>query len=74
MKKECWFNFKPIFPMLSSKRIFLVTFVCIKFSYMVQNSVAKYFTVYVNESRHDKTNNVAVRSAKTQISLGIRPV
>ena len=26
------------------------------------------------ELRHDKTNNVAVRPAKTQISLGIRPV
>ena len=27
-----------------------------------------------NEPRHDKTNNVAVRPAKTQISLGICPV
>ena len=27
-----------------------------------------------NEPPHDKTNNVAVRSGKTQISLGIRPV
>ena len=27
-----------------------------------------------NEPRHDKTNNVAVRPSKTQISLGIRPV
>ena len=27
-----------------------------------------------NEPPHDKTNNVAVRPAKTQISLGIRPV
>ena len=26
------------------------------------------------EPRHDKTNNVAVRPAKTQISLGISPV
>ena len=30
------------------------------------------FTVY--EPRHDKTNKVSVRLAKTQISLGIRPV
>ena len=28
----------------------------------------------VFEPRHDKTNNVVVRPAKTQISLGIRPV
>ena len=28
----------------------------------------------LNEPRHDKTNNMSVRSAKTQISLGIRPV
>ena len=27
-----------------------------------------------NEPRHDKTNKVTVRPAKTQISLGIRPV
>ena len=26
------------------------------------------------EPPHDKTNNVAMRPAKTQISLGIRPV
>ena len=28
----------------------------------------------INEPRHDKTNKVTVRPAKTQISLGIRPV
>ena len=28
----------------------------------------------IYEPRHDKTNNVAVRPVKTQISLGIRPV
>ena len=27
-----------------------------------------------NEQRHDKTNRTSVRPAKTQISLGIRPV
>ena len=30
--------------------------------------------VYCNEPRHDKTNKMSVRPAKTQISLGIRPV
>ena len=29
---------------------------------------------FINEPPHDKTNKVAVRPAKTQISLGIRPV
>ena len=29
--------------------------------------------IKVNEPRHDKTNKVSVRPAKTQISLGIRP-
>ena len=28
----------------------------------------------IYEQRHDKTNKVTVRPAKTQISLGIRPV
>ena len=32
------------------------------------------FTRTVYEPQHDKTNNVAVRPAKTQMSLGIRPV
>ena len=31
-------------------------------------------TPFIYEPPHDKTNNVAVRPAKTQISLGIRPV
>ena len=29
---------------------------------------------FLNEPPHDKTNKVSVRPAKTQISLGIRPV
>ena len=30
-------------------------------------------SIYIIEPQHDKTNNVAVRPAKTLISLGIRP-
>ena len=29
---------------------------------------------FLNEPAHDKTNKMTVRTAKTQISLGIRPV
>ena len=29
---------------------------------------------FINEPRHDKTNKMSVRPAKTLISLGIRPV
>ena len=32
------------------------------------------FGAFATELRHDKTNKMAVRPAKTQISLGIRPV
>ena len=32
------------------------------------------FMIIIFEPRHDKTNKMAVRPAKTQISLGIRPV
>ena len=32
------------------------------------------YHVFIIEPRHDKTNKVTVRPAKTQISLGIRPV
>ena len=31
-------------------------------------------TIRINEQGHDKTNKMSVRPAKTQISLGIRPV
>ena len=42
-------------------------------------SASRSFSFYkeqssVNEPRHDKTNKMSVRSAKTQISLGICPV
>ena len=30
--------------------------------------------LFINEPRHDKTNKMSVRPAKTHISLGIRPV
>ena len=30
--------------------------------------------IITNEPRHDKTNKMSVRPAKTQIRLGIRPV
>ena len=33
-----------------------------------------YSMISIDEPRHDKTNKVTVRPAKTQISLGIRPV
>ena len=33
-----------------------------------------YSKVHLHEPRHDKTNKVTVRPAKTQISVGIRPV
>ena len=30
--------------------------------------------IFIYEPRHDKTNKMSVHPAKTQISLGIRPV
>ena len=38
-------------------------------AYQIANSMMSVF-----EPQHDKTNKVTVRPAKTQISLGIRPV
>ena len=43
---------------------------------MFEESI-NYLTKFIDttiEPRHDKTNKVSVRPAKTQISLGIRPV
>ena len=37
-------------------------------------SLQSWKNVWLNEPRHDKTNKMSVRPAKTQISLGIRPV
>ena len=39
---------------------------------LIHLSVRVLFILF--EPPHDKTNNVAVRPAKTQISLGIRPI
>ena len=39
-----------------------------KFEFVVNDTEVEY------EPRHDKTNKVTMRPAKTQISLGIRPV
>ena len=41
---------------------------------MTEREVNKIYLFEENEPPHDKTNKVAVRPAKTQISLGIRPV
>ena len=44
--------------------------------YSLNTSILNVFTSYEStyEPRHDKTNKVAVRPVKTQISLGICPV
>ena len=39
-----------------------------------ENSASECASVLLNELRHDKTNKMSVHPAKTQISLGIRPV
>ena len=40
----------------------------------IDSSAAAQNNLNENEPRHDKTNKVTVRPAKTQIRLGIRPV
>ena len=50
--------------------IFIVDIITILTSGM--SSKSHYIKLY--EPRYDKTNKMAVRPAKTQISLGIRPV
>ena len=45
-------------------------------TYWIKNCLIPHFsgypTFHTNESRHDKTNKMSVRPAKTQISLGVR--
>ena len=45
---------------------YLVSFIMLRLIYLIG--------IQTCEPRHDKTNKVTVRPAKTQISLGIRPV
>ena len=40
----------------------------------VSHSVSRVVNASLLKPRHDKTNKMTVRPAKTQISLGIRPV
>ena len=51
---------------MQSRKLF-VLFVC-------RLSTVCMFMKISNEPPHDKTNKMALRPAKTQISLGIRPV
>ena len=44
----------------------------VSLTWLVKGKKAKQWTMY--EPPHDKTNKMTVRPAKTQISLGIRPV
>ena len=41
---------------------------------LLKSSAIGYFKNKTFEPRYDKTNKISVRPAKTQISLGIRPV
>ena len=45
-----------------------------RFMEITDTSLADARDMRLNEPRHDKTNRMAVRPAKTQISLDIRPV
>ena len=61
----------------SLKPAMTYTYTCQIFNQKGENSFYISFSLYIHwifEPRHDKTNNVAVSPAKTQISLGIRPV
>ena len=42
--------------------------------FCIHHSMGIWTTLDSNEPRHDKTNKMAVRRSKSQISLGIRPV
>ena len=43
-------------------------------TYKVKEYLGMLLISLICEPRHDKTNKVTVRPAKTQVSLGIRPV
>ena len=58
-KKKMWFQYNGI----TLNAELRMTLFCL-FDYLTQ----------LNESRHDKTNKVSMRPAKTQITPGIRPV
>ena len=59
------------FVLITGKMVFFAYMLssCKRMSICFANSVEEPF-----ETPHDKTNNVAVHPAKTEISLGIRPV
>ena len=48
--------------------------VCVDSIWLLCNVCKQNTSQYWNELRHDKTNKMTVHPAKTQISLGIRPV
>ena len=65
LKRQIWFSSKHLQSYKNSDPLVLSQF-------WRFNCRLAYLTT--NEPRHDKTNKMTVRPAKTQISLGIRPV
>ena len=55
-------------------RIFLIKSLYRFFFESVYKKHQRHLLITANEPRHDKTNKMSVRLAKTQISLSIRPV
>ena len=70
-KSNVWKHEKWIYPVMLYRTWQTKTIKCpyqMTYTPCLPNSIVR----ISNEPRHDKTNNVAVRPAKTQISLGIR--
>ena len=64
-----WTFFGPKFKMTEITKIFVIER---GFVFPTKSRIG--FPIVIHEPRHDKTNKMSVRPAKTQISLGIRPV
>ena len=81
----CWSDFKFSIDLVSTEGIYLDVYT-ISFNVsgrpekrqtsfdLMTFTCAEKFKTLPYESRHDKTNKMSVRPAKTQISMGIRPV
>ena len=54
--------------------VFLKSLQCLRWNPTHWHSLFLYIKCIISEPCHDKTNKMSVRPAKTQISLGIRPV
>ena len=70
----CFWRSINLYPFYPFYKLISILITILNTGMLGQKMSFKFYIKWLFEPRHDKTNKMSVRPAKTQISLGIRPV